>query len=186
MRSAHLLAVALMVLGSACADATSSPAFTTTSTFPAVLPEPRACEAPVDTPIDVDGEPPWRQFADYLPWTDRNGCLIRVDVLAERPGPAQCEWESTRVIISGIPLGVLYTGTTDSVTFVRDPGGLYGDAALADGFQILEELPVDAIDTNYRQDERELWLAPSDPGGIYLRSPAGVERWPQGQVPVCD
>lgn len=178
------LVVVLATAG--CADASGAgDASTTTSTFPAELPEPRVCDAPIETPIDVEGEPPWRQFAEYLPWTDRDGCLIRIDVLAERPGPEHCGWERARVLISGIPLGVLYTGTTDSIEFVRDPEGVFDVPEFVDGFAILDELPADAIDTNYRQGERELWLSPSDPQAAYLKSPVSVERWPQAQVPVC-
>jgi hypothetical protein len=181
-----VLAVVLALMSAACSGGGSlSGESTTTSTFPAVTPEPRICEAPVDTPIDVAGEPPWRQFADYLPWTDRDGCLVRVDVLAERPGPAVCGWENTRVIISGLPLGVPYTGTVDSVEFVRDPGGDYGVDEFVTGFLILDELPADAIDTNYRQADRALWLSPSDPAAVYLAGSGGVERWPLGEVPVC-
>jgi hypothetical protein len=150
-----------------------------------VTPEPQACDGPVDTPIDVAGEPDWRQYEDYVPWTDRDGCLIRVDVLAERPGPAACGWEDTSVLISGVPLGVQYLGTFDSIEFVRDPSGSYGIPDFVAGFDLLENLPADAIDTNYRQSDRELWLSPTDPNAVYLRSPEGTERWPIGEVPVC-
>lgn len=184
-----IAAAALAVVIVGCSDAAggsdTGSAAVTTSTFPAVTPQPRICDAPIDTPIDVAGEPPWRQFADYLPWTDRDGCLVRVDVLAERPGPDHCGWENTRVLISGLPLGVPYTGTADSIEFVRDPGGDYEIDAFTTGFLIVDELPGDAIDTNYRQADRELWLSPSDPVAIYLAGPQGVERWPQGEVPVC-
>jgi hypothetical protein len=186
--SAAVLALALLLAG--CSDASEGAGggasdSTTTSTFPAVVPEPRECDAPIETPIDVAGEPDWRRFADYLPWTDRDGCLVRIDVLAERPGPEHCGWESTRVIVMGDPLGVLYSGTFDSIEFVRDPEGVYDVPAFVEGFRLVDGLPMDAVDTNYRQRERELWLAASDPAAVYIVSPGGAERWPQGEVPVC-
>ncbi|MGH3029199.1 MAG: hypothetical protein ACRDNE_00255 [Gaiellaceae bacterium] len=58
--------------------------------------DPRACEAPAGSVTDVAHEPDWRRFADYQPWTTVDGCLVRIDVLADRPGPEHCGFESAR------------------------------------------------------------------------------------------
>jgi hypothetical protein len=66
----------------------------------------RECMANPGSPLDVAGEPDWRQYADYFPWTDVDGCLVRIDVLAERAGPDHCGWEDSRVLITGPSLRV--------------------------------------------------------------------------------
>lgn len=188
MKQLVAAAIVLGLAGSACSGTFASDPNTTTTTTqlpPEVTPPARPCEAPVDTPIDVAGEPPWRQFADYRTWTDQFGCLVRIDVLAERPGPDHCGWEDTRVLITGESLGTIYRDTTDSIEYVRDPNGLYGVPELAAGFAVLDDLPADAIDSGYRSGDRELWLSAADPGAIYILDRGVVERWPAGVVPPC-
>ena len=145
----------------------------------------RECSAEPGSPLDVAGEPDWRQYAAYEPWTDTDGCMVRIDVLAERPGPDHCGWEESRVIIAGDPFGTRYSNSATHAEYVRDPNGVYGMADFVEGFAISETLPDDAVDTGYRQDGRELWLSPSDPDAIFMRAGDSVERWPRGEVPAC-
>jgi hypothetical protein len=112
--------------------------------------EPHECEAEEGSVIGVAHEPDWRPYADYLPWTDRDGCLLRIDVVAERPGPEHCGWGRARVIITGQPLGTPYTTPADTTEFVRDPDGVFGRPDLSTGFDLDAALPDDAVDSGYR------------------------------------
>ena len=145
----------------------------------------RECPSEPGSPLDVASEPEWRQYAANAPWNDTEACLIRIDVLAERPGPDHCGWEESRVIITGDPFGTRYTNAATDVEYVRDPNGVYGVAEFVEGFAVSAVLPGNAVDTGYRQDGRELWLAPSDPDAILIRDGDNVERWPRGEVPEC-
>jgi hypothetical protein len=143
------------------------------------------CSAAAGSAIDVASEPDWRRYGDYLPWADVDGCLVRIDVLAERAGPEHCGFQDTRVLITGQPLGAHYTTQADTSEYVRDPGGIYKIPALVSGFDANATLPSGARDTGFRQDERELWLDPADASAAYLKRGDNVERWPLGKVPVC-
>lgn len=135
--------------------------------------------------LDVANEPDWRRYADYTPWTDREGCLLRIDVLAERSGPDHCGWAQAKVLIAGDPIGSRYTDEGDSVEYVSDPNGVFGVADFSEGFQLLDQLPDDAEDSGFRQGLRELWTSSSDLHAVYIKSPDGVERWPSGDTPGC-
>jgi hypothetical protein len=143
------------------------------------------CTAAAGSPIDVATEPNWRAYGDYTPWTDLSDCLVRIDVLAERVGPEHCNFQDTRVLIMGQPLGARHTSRADTVEYVRDPKGSYGKPAFVSGFSANATLPSGARDTGFRQGERELWLDPTDDSAVYVKSSAGVERWPRGEVPAC-
>ena len=148
-------------------------------------PAPHECEAEPDSPLNVASEPDWRQHADYLPWTDTDGCLVRIDVLAERPGPDHCNWENSRVLIAGDPIGSRYTNPDDVVEYIRDPEGVYGVDAFMSGFASGIDLPDDAVDSGYRQAGRQLWFSAGDPDAAFVRSGDEVERWPRGVAPRC-
>jgi len=148
-------------------------------------PAAHECDGASGSDIDVVREPNWRRYAAYLPWTDRDGCLVRIDVLAERPGPEHCGWERARVLIMGQPLGSRYSGPANDVEFVRDPDGVFDLSALTAGFVPGAVLPAAAVDSGYRRGTRQLWHVPGDPSAIWLRSPEGVERWPVGDAPLC-
>lgn len=147
--------------------------------------KPHACEAKEGSPLDVAHEPDWRKHAEYVPWTDRQGCLVRIDVLAERPGPSHCNYQDTRVIIIGTPFGAPYTKPDDTQTYVRDPNGVYKDPGIVAGFVGMTGLPNTALDSGYRKGDIEFWYDPQDPTGIFLREGRRVERWPRGTVPPC-
>ena len=164
----------------------------TPSPEPSVSDEPagngsgvRACDAPAGSVNDVAGEPNWRRFADYVDWTTDEGCLVRIDVIAERPGPSHCEWEGVQVLITGEPLGSRYGRGATTVHYIRDPEGIWSDQRLVEGFDPDATLPTDAIDSGLRSEGRSLWTAPSDPDAAYLVGSESVERWPAGEQRLC-
>jgi hypothetical protein len=150
----------------------------------AAVPAPHECDAASDSVLDVAHEPDWRQYAEYVPWTDVDGCLVRIDVLGERPGPDHCGWQDAQVLIVGRPLGARYTSPADTVEFVRDPAGVFGPEFAA-GFDADASLPAGAVDSGYRRGDVALWHVPGDQTAIWLVSPDDVERWPAGTPPLC-
>ena len=154
-------------------------------TFTPALPittAPVPCEQRTDSDLDVATEPASRPFADYREWS-RDGSLVRIDVLADRPGPDHCNFQSARVIITGSPLGARSTNDGDDVEYVRDPNNVFG---LTETFDPDARLPADAVDTGYRSEGTELWVVPADDTSIYLLEADHVERWPRADPPACD
>ena len=152
-------------------------------------PAPKApiCAGNADPALDVATEPRlWRAAADSEEWTSRSGCLVRIDVLAERSGAAHCGHAQARVIITGTPLGSRYTGPHDARTYIRDPEGTYHDAQLTQRFTASTTLPREAVDSGFRRGALELWHTPNDPSALYLKSPSAVERWPLGTEAPCE
>ncbi len=143
--------------------------------------EEPTCSDPAAPDLDVANEPDWRKYTNYREWT-RDGCLVRIDVLADRPGPDHCGWESARVIVTGAPLGSRYSNSDDDVEYIRDPYDVLGFAA---GFEPDATLPPGAIDTAYRSGDLALWIVPGDNSAIYVVSAEGAERWPRGESPLC-
>lgn len=159
---------------------TSTPISTPTPTRSPTDIYPIACGAATD----VASEPNWRQYADYRPWTTANGgCLVRIDVVGDSPGPAHCGYQAARFITTGVPIGRRYTNDLDDATYVRDPENVLGDPAVASAFDPQAELPPGAIDTGLRQQATELWVDPKNQSAIYLVAGASVERWPLDPSP---
>jgi hypothetical protein len=137
----------------------------------------------VDEDVDVASEPPlWRQDT-FREWF-RDGCLVRIDVITDRPGPDHCGWDGTRVIAVGNPVGERFTSEADTVQFVRDPVNAYR-AGLDQGFEARTTLPATARFSGYRSASEELWLVPGDTQFIWIVSGQKVERWPAGAPPLC-
>lgn len=145
--------------------------------------EGKRCTAERGSVTDVDNEPDWRQHADYRPWTDTKGCLVRIDVVAERSGPDHCGWEDADVLIVGDPLGERYGA--ESVQFVRDPDGVFDRPALTEGFAADAEVPDSAVDSGFRRGGVQLWHAPDDQSQVWLVDGDSAESWPQGETPIC-
>ncbi len=143
------------------------------------------CAVEPGSVIDLDSEPDWREHADYRPWTDADGCLLRIDILAERSGPEHCGWEDADVLIVGEPLGEPYTSSSDTVHFVRDLEGVFGKPDLAEGFVAGADLPDEAVDSGFRRDGISLWHVPEDQSQVWLVSKNSVEQWPEGDPPLC-
>lgn len=170
--------VLLVVTVSGCTGASPSASSTSTQTPAGTFPV--TCAGA----IDVTTEPNWRQYADYRPWTTADGCLVRIDVLADRPGPAHCGYEAARVITTGVAIGARYTDESSSATYVRDPTNVFGDPITAAAFDPQATLPGSAVDTGLRQGATQLWVDPTHPSAIYLVSGASVERWPLDPNPA--
>jgi hypothetical protein len=180
---ARALLLALLAVGCGATE-TDEPSGDGRQSAPSRTPEPHACEAAAGAVTDVAGEPDWRRWADYRPWTTADGCLVRIDVLADRSGPAHCGYESARVIITGKPVGTHYGGSESSAEYVRDPESVFGDSATAAAFDADADLPESAVATGFRQETTELWIDPSDSSSIYLVSEGSVERWPLDPEPT--
>jgi hypothetical protein len=143
----------------------------------------KRCTGEPGSVTDVDSEPDWRRHAEYRTWTDTDGCLLRIDVVAERPGPSHCGRQDADVLIVGEPLGERYGST--SVQFVRDPEGVFGLPELAEGFVANDELPEAAVDSGFRREGSSLWHVPGDQAQVWLVADDAVERWPRGDPPIC-
>lgn len=144
----------------------------------------RECDAPDGSVNDVASEPDWRQFAEYREWTTADGCLLRIDVLADRPGPEHCGFEAARVIITGIPVGARYADESNGAEYIRDPEDVFGDPDTAAAFDPDAELPAGAEDTGFREGETELWVDPTDESAIYLVTGTSTESWPLDLEPT--
>jgi hypothetical protein len=111
---------------------------------------------------------------------------VRIDVLADRPGPAHCDYQAARVIITGIPIGARYSNEGNAATYVRDPTNAFGDAATASAFDGHATLSTGAVDTGLREGSAQLWFDPANRSAIYLVTGTAVERWPLDPDPaIC-
>lgn len=147
---------------------------------------PQACDSSPGSVTDVAHEPPWRAYAAYKPWANTEGCLIRIDVLAERPGPEHCGWEAAEVLIVGRPVGEKYTAPDDATEYVRDPAGVFGQPPLVAGFSEHALVPASATDTHFRRGDVALWVDSSDDSSVWIvRDSGDAERWPKGSSPGC-
>lgn len=134
--------------------------------------------------LDLASEPGGWRFPEYRTWF-RHGCVVRVDVITDRPGPEHCGWESARVIVVGSPVGTPFSTPGNDVEYVRDPSNVF-QQGFDQGFDPNASLPTDAVDTGYRTDEGEaMWVVPTDDTYLYLVVGDRVEQWPQGPTPVC-
>lgn len=153
-----------------------SPTATTAAAPTTTTAAPRCGEPGTET--DLAAEPSYS--ANYLRrWRNAEGCDVRFDVLmTRRPGPDfHCSgWPPD--LVMGTPLGTR-TSESPARTYVRDPGGSFGDPALQAGFAADVDPPATAIDTGYRQNGTALWVDPDDDTFIYLVSSDGTERWPR-------
>lgn len=130
--------------------------------------------------VDVASEPGWRRFAVYSRW-ERAGCVVRIDVIAERIGSLgsgseiPCETGQTRVLATAPRLGDRFTDASTSVTYLR--------RSVAGPDEV--ELPTGATFSGYASAERELWIDPTAPDTIYVVSPDAVETWTLGVEDGC-
>ncbi|MGH2668664.1 MAG: hypothetical protein ACRDH5_06015, partial [bacterium] len=142
------------------------------------------CDAPEGSVNDVATEPGWRAYGEFRDWTTADGCLVRIDVIGDRPGPEHCGFESARVIVTGVPVGERYTDASDDAEYIRDPENVFGDAETAAAFDPDADLPAAAEDTGFRQDGTELWMDRADESAIYLVTGTSIERWPLDPEPT--
>lgn len=147
-------------------------------------PDPTDCHGPAGSATDLKGQPNWKGVRH---WTDRSGCLVRVDVLVDMPGPAHCGYEDADVLSMAGKLGDRY-GTADEqgIAYVRDPKGVFGLPAVTAAFEADAKLPESAVDSGYRRDGIRFHVDPADPSAVWLAHPDGhVELWPLADLPLC-
>jgi len=137
---------------------------------PAVTPGRLSTDAPSckDTPLtDLSQEPHYE--ANYLErWKTADGCELRLDVILTRHGGCS---QSVDILFAW-PLEVTRKSDRRLREYSQSAPGYQGDA----------ELPRSAVDTGLRQDDRGLWLIPSDDKSVWLVSEGGAERLARGGV----
>ncbi|MDX6556418.1 MAG: hypothetical protein QOD86_2613 [Miltoncostaeaceae bacterium] len=155
-------------------------------TTAAATPKARTCEGAPGTVADVAGEPPlWRENTSGRAWITTDGCLARVDVIADYDGPAHCDFQAARFIVTGHPVGTRYSSPGDAHVYVRDPENAFGDERTAGLLDLQATLPSDAADTGLRLGPVQLWAVPDDPERIYVATPGGaIESWPLDRDPT--
>jgi hypothetical protein len=130
---------------------------------------------------DLNAEP--RYSADYLHrWATGDGCAVRLDVLMTRQGEDSCGGEQVADILMGTPLGRSQDKSRPR-SFIRDPKGILVGRKTSEAFDAHAQLPVDAKDTGYRQDDLQLWMRPADDSFVYLVGESDVEAWPRMPTP---
>lgn len=174
LRRAGLFPIALML--TACTAACTAASSETGAM------RPRDCVSGTGEVTDVAHEPALRSPLQRT-WTIRNGCRLRIDVLTDRPGPAHCGWERTRVIVTGNPVGDRFTSASDDLEYLRDPEGVLGP--LGRDFAAAAVVPERAVDTGFRSGTTELWVDPEDESRIWVRTGGTVEQWPLVEIPPC-
>lgn len=135
---------------------------------------PVGCDSPEGSPTDLRSEPlAWVSNDDtYIRWTDANGCLVRIDVIAYFYGPLGCGWESAEYLTIGTPLGTSIaddqTRLDSRLTYIWDPQDVITpDDPPRDRTLPVEDLPDTTTDTGYRLDTAELWIDTADDRYIY-------------------
>jgi hypothetical protein len=100
-------------------------------------------------------------------WTDGHGKRVPVSRLNSQAGPEHCDWDSAHFL------------DLDDRTYIRDPEGVLGrDGLLKAPYRKDVRMPADAHDTGYHYRGWHLWLT-DDRATAYVRTPDGVEAWPQ-------
>jgi hypothetical protein len=170
--------------GASAAPADEIPQALRTAAGPAV--KARTCEGAPGSIADVAGEPPlWRENTSGRAWITTDGCLARIDVIADHDGAAHCGFRSARFIVTGHPIGARYSSPRDAHVYVRDPENAFGDEHTAGLLDLEAALPPDAADTGLRLGPVQLWAVPDDPERIYVATPGGpVESWPLDREPA--
>ncbi|WAZ25832.1 hypothetical protein STRCI_007355 [Streptomyces cinnabarinus] len=107
----------------------------------------------------------------YEIWTDRDGRRVPITTVNTSVGPEHCDWQQAHFLSTG--------QGKDGRLYVRDPAGVLPPDALSSPYDGDVRLPADARDTGYRYEDQELWLTDDDPAKAYIRTPDGVEAWPE-------
>lgn len=92
------------------------------------------CASASGIATDLTRGPDWAVDVPGDGWTDRQGCLVRLDVIGQYRGPGHCGWEAATIISTGLPVGARASDARRSAIFVRDPTNVFGDAANARSF----------------------------------------------------
>lgn len=118
------------------------------------------------------------------PW-QRDGAIVRQDVVGASTGPDHCGWESAVFLTVGLPLGTGSRTSNHTRTYVRDPDRVVPGQRRT--LATSAALPSSAHATGYRLDGVELWLGADQTQFAYLVGSVGtdVERWPVWSGPGC-
>jgi len=106
----------------------------------------------------------------YEIWTDRNGRRVPITKVTSNVGPEHCDWQEAHFLSTG--------RGEDARVYARDPAKVLPPGSLTSPYDGDARLPADARDTGYRYKNQELWLT-DDPTKAYIRTPDGVEAWPE-------
>ncbi|MEU6841980.1 hypothetical protein ABZ930_08920 [Streptomyces sp. NPDC046716] len=122
-----------------------------------------------------------RARLSILVWQDARGRPVSTAKVVSWMGAEHCDWQSAEFVT----LDGGDDGRWRGRQYLRDPEGKLADIdGLSSTYAKDVKLPADAVDTGYRQDGRELWLA-RDKSWAYVRDADGaVERWPGRKEPV--
>lgn len=111
---------------------------------------------------------------DQLPvdiWLDADGNRVPTSTITSSKGPEHCDWESVTFL------------WFEDRQFISDPRGVLADIEFVVPFDDDVELPIDATNTGYHRDDRQLWLS-ADGTIAYLVDENRVEAWPTTTDPV--
>ncbi|MEV5608589.1 hypothetical protein [Streptomyces sp. NPDC052225] len=114
-------------------------------------------------------------------WEDRRGRPVSTSLVESSMGPEHCDWQSVEFLY----LDRAKDPHDRGAQYLRDPDGQLTDfEGLVSSYARDVPLPADAVDTGYRHDGRELWLA-RDRSVAYVKTDGRVERWPGTKEPVA-
>ncbi|WP_338702316.1 hypothetical protein V2W30_33410 [Streptomyces sp. Q6] len=115
-----------------------------------------------------------RRKLDTRVWEDRRGRPVATTLVESSMGPEHCDWQSVEFLYLGRADDPHHRGSQ----YFADPEGQLTDfRGLTSTYARDVTMPADAVDTGYRHDGRELWLA-HDKSVAYVRTDGRVERWP--------
>lgn len=107
----------------------------------------------------------------YEIWTDREGRRLPITKVNSSVGSDHCDWQEAHFLSTG--------WGKDGRLYARDPAEVLPPESLTSPYDGDVRMPADARDTGYRYQEQELWLTEKDPTKAYIRTPDGVEAWPE-------
>ncbi|WP_342786902.1 hypothetical protein [Streptomyces tailanensis] len=88
-------------------------------------------------------------------------------------GAEHCGWQTAHFLSLG------GDADEDGRLYARDPEGVLPDGMLTSAYDSGVRMPENAHNTGYRYEDRALWLVADDPSKVYVRTPDGVEVWPE-------
>jgi len=184
------LTAASLTLLSACGGDAAAPE------QPVAESRPHRCTDAPGFITDLSAEPrAWRSAASGRFWTTTDGCLVRMDVVADCSGPDHCGWASARYVVVAHPPGGIWrlerpnerlAESARPRHYVRDPEGVYDRPDTTRLLDLDATLPADAKDSGLRHGAEELWFVPGDAAAVFVKDESGVERWPlDDNLPLC-
>jgi hypothetical protein len=104
-------------------------------------------------------------------WFGADGRPSRTDLITSFPGPGHCGWESTVFL------------TYDRQQFLRDPKHVLREYTVT-GFDVISQLPDDAVDTGLHTKEWRLFTIPSGRAVFMQTGDGHIELWPRAREPI--